>query len=127
MHVLSGYAVHALNALPTRAVVPSRGRALAWADNFMPATIRVCLVQQANHDYTISVPYLDLVIEALVKEADAEAQIFTVLLLLPEQLCLAVIAEGEAVAGEALLHLASVRVDVAAQGLRICLLTHPRN
>ena len=93
----------------------------------MPATIRVCLVQQANHDYTISVPNLDLVIEALVKEADAEAQIFTVLLLLPEQLCLAVIAEGEAVAGEALLHLASMRVDVTTQGLRICLLTHQRS
>jgi len=62
-----------------------------------------------------------------VKEADAEAQIFTVLLLLPEQLCLAVIAEGEAVAGEALLHLASMRVDVTAQGLRICLLTHHRS
>jgi len=70
------------------------------------------------------VPYLDLVIETLVKEADAEAQIFTVLLLLPEQLSLAVIAEGEAVAGEALLHLASMRVNVTAQGLRICLLTH---
>jgi len=74
-----------------------------------------------------SVPYLDFVIETLVKEADAEAQIFTVLLLLPEQLCLAVIAEGEAVAGEALLHLASMRVNVTAQGLRICLFTHQRS
>ena len=72
-------------------------------------------------------PYLDLVIETLVKEADAEAQIFTILLLLPEKLCLAGIAEGEAVAGEALLHLASMRVDVTAQGLHIYLFTHQRS
>lgn len=62
-----------------------------------------------------------------MKEADTEAQIFTVLLLLPEQLCLAIIAEGDAVAGEALLHLASVRVNITTQGLRLCLLTHQKN
>ena len=66
-------------------------------------------------------PYLDLVIETLVEEADAEPQVFAVLLLLPEQLGLAVVAEGEAVAGQALLHLAAMRVHIAAQDLCVLL------
>ena len=66
-------------------------------------------------------PYLDLVIETLVEEADAEAQVLAVLLLLAEQLSLAVVAEGEAVAGQALLHLAAMGVHIAAQDLGILL------
>ena len=38
--------------------------------------------------------YLDLVIETLVEQANAEAQVFTVLLFLAEQLSLAAVGEG---------------------------------
>lgn len=38
--------------------------------------------------------YLDLVIETLVKQANAEAQVFTVLLFLAEQLSLTAVGEG---------------------------------
>ena len=57
-----------------------------------------------------------------MEEADAEAQVLAVLLLLPEQLSLAVIAEGRALPQEALLHLALMWVHPIAQLLSLRLL-----
>lgn len=68
--------------------------------------------------------YLDFVIEALVEEFDAEAQVFTVLLLLPEQLSLAVIAERGAVLRQALLYFSPMRVHASAHQLCIFLQTY---
>lgn len=67
--------------------------------------------------------YLNFVIEALVEKANTEAQILTVLLLLPEQLSLAVIAESRALVPEALLNLALMWVNAGANHFSICLNT----
>ena len=63
--------------------------------------------------------YLNLVVEALVEEADAEAQVLAVFFLLPEQLHLAVIAQRGPLRPQALLNLATVRIHSAADCLSI--------
>ena len=64
---------------------------------------------------------LNLIIEALVEEADAEAQVLAVFFLLPKQLHLAVVAQRGPLRLETFLHLAAMWVHSTAYCLGICL------
>ena len=57
-----------------------------------------------------SAAHLYLVIEALVEQSDAEPQVFAVLLLLPEQLSLAVVAQLRAPFPQTVLHPATMGI-----------------